>query len=99
MKPVWKNILAGLLYAVLTVAAGAYFWFARGLRESGKKDEIVRSVKVTLLDSSLNKFVTKQEIVDIINRFNGNVIGRRIDSIRLGQIEELLNHRSVVKET
>ena len=99
MKPVWRNILAGLLYAALTVAAGAYFWFARGLRESGKGDEVVKSVKVTLLDSSLNKFVTKQEIVDIINRFSGNVVGRRIDSIRLGQIEELLNHRSVVKET
>lgn len=91
--------MGGLLYAALTVAAGAYFWAAYGLREKGKSEEVVRNVKVTLLDSSLNKFVTKEEIVEIINRFSGNIVGRRIDSIPLNQIESLLNHRSVVKES
>ena len=99
MRKTWRYILGGLLYAALTVAAGAYFWAASGLREKGKSEEVVRSVKVTLLDSSLNKFVTKEEIVEIINRFSGNIVGRRIDSLPLNQIEALLNHRSVVKES
>ena len=99
MRRVWKNILGGLLYAFLAAAAAAYFYFAHDLRQKNKSQEVVKSIKVTLLDSSLNKFVTKQEIVDIINRFSGDVVGRRIDSIRLQQIEALLNHRSVVKES
>ena len=99
MRKVWKNIFGGLLYAVLAAAAVAYFLFASDLRQKDKSQEVVKSIKVTLLDSSLNKFVTRQEIVDIIDRFSGNVVGRRIDSIHLQQIEALLNHRSVVKES
>jgi len=99
MSKTWKYILGGFLYAVLAVAAGAYFWFASGLYRKSQPSQICKSVKVTLLDSSLNKFISKDEVVGIIDRFLGPSIGKNIDSVKLSQIEALLNHRSVVKES
>ena len=99
MSKTWKNILGGLLYTVLSAAAGAYFWFADYMYGKNQPSQVCNSVKVTLLDSSLNKFISKEEVVGIINRFMGPVTGKNIDSIKLNQIEALLNHRSVVKES
>ena len=99
MSKTWKHILGGLLYTVLAVAAGAYFWFADGLYGKAQPSQVCKSVKVTLLDSSLNKFISKEEVIGIIDRFLGPSVGKNIDSIKLQQIEALLNHRSVVKES
>ncbi len=99
MNRVWKNTLVTALYVVLAAVAVTYFYFASQLREKGKSGEVCKAIKVTLLDSSLNKFVTKEEIIQIIERFNGAVIGKNIDSIPMLQIENMLNHRSVVKES
>ena len=99
MSKTWKHILGGLLYTVLAAAAGAYFWFARDLYQKSQPSQVCKSVKVTLLDSSLNKFISKEEVVGIIDRFLGPSVGKNIDSLKLGQIEALLNHRSVVKES
>ena len=99
MSKTWKHILGGLLYTVLAAAAGAYFWFADGLYGKAQPSQVCKSVKVTLLDSSLNKFISKEEVIGIIDRFLGPSVGKNIDSIKLQQIEALLNHRSVVKES
>ena len=77
MNRVWKNTLVTALYVVLAAVAIAYFYFASQLRGKGKSGEVCKAIKVTLLDSSLNKFVTKEEIVQIIERFNGEVIGKK----------------------
>ena len=99
MSKTWKHILGGLLYTVLAAAAGAYFWFACGLYRKNQPSQVCKGVKVTLLDSSLNKFISKDEVVGIIDRFLGPSVGKNIDSLKLNQIEALLNHRSVVKES
>ena len=98
MSKTWKNILTILLYTLLAAAAVAYFYFAVILYRKNQPQKVCKSVKVTLLDSSLNKFVTKQEIIDLIDNFCGKTVGKKMDSIKLSQIESLLNHRSVVKE-
>ena len=99
MKRGWKIAFTVLLYAVLTVAGASYFYFAGKLYGRGRKSEVCKAVKVTLLDSSLNKFVSKQEVVQIIERFQGPIMDKHIDSLNLKSLEELLNHRSVVKES
>ncbi len=99
MSKTWKYIWGSLLYTVLTVAAGAYFWFAQGLYRKGQTSQVCKSVKVTLLDSALNKFISKEEVVDIIDRFLGPSVNKNIDSLKLSQMEALLNHRSVIKES
>ncbi|MBP5517817.1 MAG: hypothetical protein J6X91_04070 [Bacteroidales bacterium] len=99
MSKTWKHILGAFLYTVLAAAAGAYFWFASLQYGKAQPSQICKSVKVTLLDSSLNKFISKEEVIGIIDRFLGPSVGKNIDSIKLQQIEALLNHRSVVKES
>ncbi len=99
MSKTWKIVLGTLLYTAFTAAAVAYFYFAGELVDREKPSLICKHIDVSLLDSSINKFITKKEITDVIDHFCGGVIGKRIDSINLAQIEALLNHRSVVKES
>ncbi len=99
MSKTWRNILTIALDAVLLAALAAYFYGADILRETGRKNEKCSAIRVTLLDSALNKFVSKNEVVEIITGYDRKVIGRRIDSINLQNIETALNKRSVVKES
>ncbi len=100
MNRVVRNILWGALYTFLLVTAGSYFYFAYILREKGRSEEVCKSFKVTLLDSSLNRFVTKDEVVDIIEGYhNGKTIGMKIDSVKLKDLEMLLNKKSAIKES
>lgn len=97
MNRVVRNILWGSLYTLLAAALAAYFYYARSLREKERANEVCTSVKVTILDSSLNKFVTKKEVVDAVNSFNGGeTIGKRIDSMKLKELEVLLGKKSAI---
>src|SRR5574344_2632947 len=94
-----RKILMIFIYICLTAALAAYFWSAQWLASQNIAKERCRAVHVTLLDSSLNKFVSKNEVIDIINSYNGNVIGKRNSKINLGNLENLLNMKSAVKES
>lgn len=93
----FRKILTYLGYIILLAALGGYFFCALMLEKKGKAKEICRSVKVTLLDSAQNKFVTPQEVTDIIDGFTGKPVGKRNNEIDLNIIEELLNKRSAIK--
>ena len=97
MNKTWRNILTITIDVVLAAAIIAYFYGADILRESGRKNEKCTAIKVTLLDSALNKFVSKNEVVEIITDYDRKIIGRRIDSINLLNLETALNKKSVVK--
>ncbi len=78
---------------------GAYFFFAGRLRSAGAEKEVCRSISVKLLDSAENKFVTKAEVVNIIDGFVGNVVGKRISEINVANIEKLLDRRSAINKS
>lgn len=99
MSRVWRNILITSIYILLAAIVGGYFYGANILREKGRNKERCKAIKVKLLDSSLNKFVAKSDVVSLIDNYYGGVIGMSIDSINLSQLESLLNRRSVVKES
>lgn len=99
MSKRWKNILTVSLYILLTLSAGGYFYAASTLHAAKKAGEKCKEIHVTLLDSALNKFVTKQEVLDLINRYDSHTIGRRIDSVNLYNLEKILNQRSVIKKS
>ena len=94
-----RRILMIFIYICLTAALAAYFWSAQWLVNQNVANECCRTVHVTLLDSSLNKFVSKSEVIEIINSYDGNVIGKRNCKINLGNLENLLNMKSAVKES
>ena len=95
----FKKILIYTGWSLLILILGAYFFCAEMLYRQNSKNEVCRSIKVTLLDSLENKFVAKSEVVDIIEDFTGTVIGKRIEEINLANIEKLLDKRSAIKES
>lgn len=94
-----RKVLMVFIYMCLTAALVAYFYSAQWLANQNAANERCRAVRVTLLDSSLNKFVSKGEVIDIVNGYGGNVIGKRNCKINLGNLENLLNMKSAVKES
>lgn len=94
-----RKILTALIYMCLTAALVAYFYSAQWLVNQNIAKERCKAVRVTLLDSSLNKFVSKGEVLEIINGYSGNVIGKKNSKINLNNLENLLNMRSAVKES
>ena len=94
----FKKILIYTGYSILVLSLGCYFFFASRLKNEGAGKEICRSISVTLLDSAYNRFVSKNEVIDIIEDFTGHTIGKNINEINLANIELLLNKRSAIKE-
>ncbi len=91
-----------VLYIGLTLLVAlfaAYFIFADTLREAGKVNEICTSIKVEILDSLENRFVSKREVKDILLESPIKPIGANINDLNLYQAEELLNGRSAIKKS
>lgn len=95
----FKKFLIYTGWSLLILILGAYFFCAETLYRQNRKNEVCRSIKVTLLDSIQNKFVSKSEVIDIIEEFTGTVIGKQIYDINLANIENLLDKRSAIKES
>ena len=92
-----KKVLTYIGLSLLTIALGAYFYFAMQLQRRYADKEVCREIKVTLLDSAQNRFVTKTEVIDIIENFAGHPIGKKNSEINLANIELLLNKRSAIR--
>lgn len=94
-----KKIFISVLVALAFIVLGGYFAFATMLYNAGEPKNICKDVKVTLLDSAQNRFVTKAEVVEIIDGFMGKSEGKKIEEIDLNLVEQLLNQRSAIKES
>jgi cell division protein FtsQ len=84
----------------LSVAATlftVYLVVASGFVNRERQHIYCHTVKVTVCDSLLNRFVSAKEVRQLIEKDNRKIIGMAIDSIHTRQLEEKLNARSVVK--
>ncbi len=95
----FKRVLTYIGLGFLAAALGCYFFFASRLRNQSKDKEVCRTIKVTLLDSTQNRFVSKTEVIDIVEGFIGEPVGKKVEQINLANIELLLNNRSAIKES
>ena len=92
-----KKILISIVVVLVFCAFGAYFFFAQKLYSANAPAQLCKEVKVTLLDSLQNRFVTQAEVLDIMDNFLGKSTGKRVDEIDLYLTEQLLNQRSAIK--
>lgn len=95
----FRKILTYLGYTILLGLLGGYFFFGTLLEKKGRAKETCRVIKVTLLDSTRNKFVTSDEVIGIVEGFMGEIVGRKSRQIDLYNMELLLNKRSAIKES
>jgi cell division protein FtsQ len=75
----------------------AYLTVATGFVNRERQHIYCHTVKVTVCDSLLNRFVNAREVRQLIEKDNRKIIGAAIDSINTRRLEEKLNARSVVK--
>lgn len=94
-----KKVLTYIFYFFLISLIGVYFWFARSLSNIGSAKEKCNNIKITLLDSAVNRFVTGEEVESIVTNYMGELKGKRKSQINLATIEQLLNQRSAIKKS
>ena len=95
----FRKILISLVAVLAVGAMGAYFYFAHMLYSKGKSAQVCKGIEVTLLDSLQNRFVSKNEVISIMDGFMGESIGKSVEEIDLHIAEQLLNQRSAIKES
>lgn len=94
-----RKILISLATLLALGAMGTYFFFAQRLYSRNMPAQVCKEVNVTLLDSLQNRFVGKGEVMEIMDGFMGESIGKNVTVIDLYTAEKLLNQRSAIKES
>lgn len=94
-----RKILISAVVVLALGAAGAYFFFVGKLYAGRMPSQLCRNVDIVLLDSAQNRFVTKAEVVEIMESFMGPCEGKAVNEINLHLIEKLLDQRSAIKKS
>jgi cell division protein FtsQ len=93
----FKKILIYTGYFILTGILAAYFVFSTGLSIEHSERQRCTEIKVTVLDSALNRFVSPEEIRELI-RVEGITINEsKLKHINQYALENVLNNRTAVK--
>lgn len=95
----FRKILISFAVILVLGAIGAYFFFAQKLYSTNMPAALCREVNITLLDSAQNRFVTKNEVLEIIEGFAGKSIGQPVGEINTHLIEKLLDQRNAIRES
>lgn len=94
-----KKILIYLFVALVVGAMGCYFFFAGELYRKNMPAQLCKEINITLLDSASNRFVSKNEVLEIVESFSGKSIGQPVEKINLHMLEKLLDQRSAIKKS
>ncbi len=93
----FKKILIYTGYVLITAALGAYFFWSSLLTAQESDKLRCTEIKVTVLDSAKNRFVSPGEIKELL-RTEGITPGEsKIKHINLFEIENIINNRTAVK--
>lgn len=95
----FRKIFTYLGIALLTALFSAYFYFASSLREKGVEKEVCSSIKVVILDSAVNRFVSEKEVKNILVNSPIKPMGAKKKDICINDLENLLNSRSAIKKS
>lgn len=95
MKKILKYILVSLLAVVL--AGCLVTSYIAGIEV--RKPLTCKGIRIEILDSTENSFVSASDVRRFIDRSYGNVIGEPLDSIDLTKIEHIVDSRSAVRKS
>ncbi|HIZ86080.1 MAG TPA: cell division protein FtsQ [Candidatus Coprenecus stercoravium] len=94
-----KKIVTYILLALAVLIFCGYFTAASILSERGCAEEFCTGISVRILDSTVNRFVSEEEIKSIISSSAVNPAGKLRSEVRLHDIETLLDNRSAIKKS
>lgn len=94
-----KKVVTYSLAALAILLFCGYFAAASILSSKGREAEMCTDVKVTVLDSAINRFVSPSEIEAIIASSELNPVGKARKDADLHSIEKLLESRSAIRQS
>ena len=92
MNKILKYILLGI--SGLLIAACMIIGFTSG--SNARKSILCKDISIVILDSLENRFVTKADVRNYIDKEYGRYKGIPVDSINLTRIEDIVDGRSAV---
>lgn len=94
----FKKILIFIGYLLISSVLIAYFYLSTELVAKESKKIVCNRVDVNILDSALNQFVSKNEILNLLDNHGVNIGESKVKATNLHQLEEMLNSRTAIKE-
>ncbi len=95
----FKKILKYFGYTLLFASIAAYLFFSTVLTKEKEAKQVCKSIKVTILDSSDNRFVTKDEIIELLKVEGITPEESKLKHINQHFLECILNNRNAIKRT
>lgn len=93
----FKQILIYTGYFLLSATLGAYFYLSGSLATKASREMVCSIIKVRILDSTSNKFVSKAQVKELLRVEGINVGESKLKHINQYNLEELLNNETAVK--
>ena len=91
-----KKTVKHILYTVLAVVLIGCMSAAYIAGKQSRKPIVCKGIRIEILDSTENSFVTVADVRKYIDKGYGKVIGLQIDSIDLVKVEKIIDSRSAV---
>ena len=85
------------LRLLVWVGLVVYLITAFGFVAENNKNAVCESIKVTILDSSVNQFLKRNEVMDLILE-DKNILGQKFAKIDMKEIETIVNNQAFVKD-
>lgn len=95
----FKKVLKVFGYTLLLTLMAAYFVFSTMLTRKEQKKLTCKSIKVVILDSAVNRFVSKQEIVDLLQVEGITPNESKLRHINQHTLECFLSNRNAIRKS
>jgi cell division protein FtsQ len=92
-----RKIITSILWTLAIVLFAGYFVVAEILRSNKAKEEKCCSIETVILDSAINRFVTKGEVYSLITESKVDPLNRVRNEIDIDQLETMLTGKSAIK--
>jgi len=76
----------------------AYLTVSFGFVAENSRNAVCDTIRVTILDSAMNRFLRKSEVKDLMLEDQKELLGRKFSKINKGEIEKLVNNQAFVKD-
>ena len=86
------------LRLLIWIATIAYLMLAFGFIADKQENLLCESIRITILDSTINKFVQHSEILDLLLDGEEPLLGQKIPGIRKAETEERIRAHSFVRD-
>ena len=92
-----RKIITSILWGVTVILFAGYFVVAELLRSSKAKEEVCHTIKTVILDSAINRFVSKGEVLSLVKESDYNPLNKIRSEIDIDQLEKMLSGKSAIK--